>query len=278
MTSPNATDGPLIRASQNQTKGLDIADYDRFSPAAYLAEYYSSATHSEIDGVIKFYAENIGILQHCKDAAEIGGGPTIYQLIPIAPLCDRIVFADYLPANIDEVRMWASDTPGSFDWSAYIARTLEYENKEHGPMAVKARENAIKGKLTSFVHCNALWPDPIGEQYRHSFDLVSTHYVAESITCSQQDWKRVMHNILSLLRRNGYICMSVITGADRWRLAGEWFPACKLTQDDVTTYLRDNGIEILKLGTIPAAVTDPNADEFYGYTGVLCLYAKQSRV
>jgi hypothetical protein len=257
-------------------KGLGMGDYERFSPAAYLVEYYSSVTDSEVDGILKFYSENAGVLQYCNDVIEIGGGPTIYQLIPIASLCDRIVFADYLAANLDQVRMWASNAPGSFDWSAYIARSLQYENKEYGPEAVKARENAIKGKLASFVYCDALLPDPIGEQYRHSFDLVSSHYVAESIAHSKPDWKRAMDNILSLVKRDGYICMSFITGADRWRLSGEWHPACKLTEDDVATYLRDHGFEILKLAHIPAAVSDPNADGFYGYTGVLCLYAKRS--
>jgi len=254
-----------------------MGDYERFSPAAYLYEYYSSISDGEIDDVMKFYSENVGVLQHCHDVVEIGGGPTIYQLIPIAPLCDRIVFGDYLPANLDEVRRWASNAPGSRDWSAYTARSLQHENKDYGPEAVKARENALRGKLASFVHCDALKSDPIGEQYRHSFDLVSSHYVAESITRSKQDWQRVMDNILSLVKRQGYICMSFITGADRWLLADEWYPACKLTEDDVATYLRDHGFEILKLGHIPAAVSDPNADEFYGYTGVLCLYAKSER-
>jgi NNMT/PNMT/TEMT family len=268
--------GPTFAGLPAQAQGLGVGDYERFSPAAYLDEYYSSVAHSEIDGIIKFYSENVGVLQYCDDVIEVGGGPTIYQLISIAPLCGDIVFGDYLAANLDEVRGWASNAPGSFDWSAYIARSLQYENKEYGPEAVKARENIIKEKLTSFVYCDALRSDPIGAQYRHSFGLVSSHYVAESIARSKQDWQCVMDNILSLVKRDGYICMSFITGADRWLLSGEWHPACSLTEDDVATYFRDNGFEILKLGHIPAAVSDPDADDFYGYTGALCLYAKRS--
>jgi hypothetical protein len=253
-----------------------MADYEDFSPAAYLAEYYSSAGHSEMEGVLRFYAENVGVLQHCDDVIEIGGGPTIYQLISIAPLCGRIVFGDFLPANLDEVRKWASSAPDSFDWSAYVARSLQYENEEYGPVAVRAREDAIRGKLTSFVHCDAMQPDPVGEQFRQSFDLVSSHYVADSIASDKQEWKSVMDNILSLAKRDGSVCMSLITGADHWRLSGEWYPACKLTEDDISHHLRDRGFEILAQAHIPAAVSDPDADDFYGYTGVLCLYAKRS--
>jgi len=252
-----------------------MSTFDTFSPAAYLAEYYSEIS-SENDELLKFGAESAGLLGHCSNAVEIGGGPTIYQLISTAPACDRIVFCDYLQQNLDQVRAWASNSPESYDWSAFVETSLRYEGKQCGPEPVTARANAIKQKIASYLHCDALQLDPIGERYRHSFDLVSSHFVAEGITSNRQDWECVMANILSLLKPNGHIYMSFVSGADYWLVSREKYPACKLTQDDILNYLRAQGFAILKHAAIPAVVSEPDADGFEGYTGLVSLIAKRA--
>lgn len=247
--------------------------FDAFLPRAYLAEFYSEIL-AEDDALLKFFAENAGVLESCHEVVDIGGGPTIYPLISIAPLCRRITFCDYLRTNLDEVRAWASDKPESYDWSVFIERSLVHENKEHGPDAVKARESIVKEKIVDFLRCDAFQSDPIGEQYRHSFDVISSHYVSESITSNKRDWDRVMSNILSLLKPSGHIFMTFTEGLDYWLLGAERYSACNLTQQDIVTCLAQHGFSILKAHTI----FDPvSAGVQYRYAGRFSLYARREQ-
>lgn len=249
--------------------------FDGFSPEAYLAEYYSEIS-SENDALLKFSAENADLLEPCGSAVEIGGGPTIYQLISTAAACDRITFCDYLQSNLDQVRAWALNSPEGYDWSAFIETSLRYERKNCGPDAVTARANVIKQKLARYLRCDAFHSNPIGDRYRHSFDLVGSHFVAEGITSDRRDWERVMANILTLLKPGGHIFMSFVSGADYWLVSGKKYPACKLSRDDIFDYLRAQGFSVLRHAAIPAVVPEPDADGFEGYTGLVSVIAKRA--
>lgn len=39
-------------------------------------------------------------------AIDIGCGPTVHHAFPLAPFIREIHLADYLPANLAEVRLW----------------------------------------------------------------------------------------------------------------------------------------------------------------------------
>jgi hypothetical protein len=252
--------------------------FDLFSPKAYLAEYFPTSISTETDGHLKFMAENVYVLEYCHDVVEIGGGPTIYQLISIAPLCGKITFCDYKQENMDEVQAWKSGEPGSYDWSSHVQRSLVYEENDHGPDAVKAREETIRRKIANFLRADVNRPDPIGEQYRNSFDLVSCHFVTDGITSNKQDWERLTDNVLSLLKPNGYIFMSFAEGGDYWVVGDDRYPECNLTRDDIVTYFTERKLNILKIATIPACAPDvPDADDGYkGYRAVVSLYAKRA--
>src|SRR5689334_12770583 len=99
-----------------------------FNPRDYLQEYYSSIG-AENESLLQFFVTAYaGFEPDSLDILEIGGGPTVYQLISAAPFAKSITFTDYLSANVDEVKNWSEGSPDAFSWDPFIERSLAIEN------------------------------------------------------------------------------------------------------------------------------------------------------
>src|SRR5215210_6087673 len=98
----------------------------RFQALEYLEEYYPDREiGSENTALLAFYHSA------CRELSggtwlEIGGGPTLYQLISASTKVGSIVFTDYLGENLATVQSWLeANKPGL--WRSYIEATLRLE-------------------------------------------------------------------------------------------------------------------------------------------------------
>jgi NNMT/PNMT/TEMT family protein len=98
----------------------------RFQALEYLEEYYPDREiGSENTALLAFYHSA------CRELSggtwiEIGGGPTLYQLISASAKVGAIVFSDYLEENLATVKSWLeANKPGL--WRSYIEATLRLE-------------------------------------------------------------------------------------------------------------------------------------------------------
>jgi hypothetical protein len=60
---------------------------------------------------------------------EVGGGPTIWQLLSASKHVGNITFTDHMQDNVAAVERWAADAPSAFDWSPYAAFVARLERQ-----------------------------------------------------------------------------------------------------------------------------------------------------
>src|SRR3989338_6776464 len=116
------------------------SDYSMFSPAQYLEAFYGETDEgAEGSFLMKFFHDAYLALPDNLNILEVGGGPTIYQLISASSKAKEIIFSEYADENIAEVKKWLSADETAFNWDDYFKMVLKYE-----------------GKVTSFDNLNSI--------------------------------------------------------------------------------------------------------------------------
>ena len=115
-------------AQRPVAESLDVAAAykNHFNSREYLEEYYATIG-AENDQLLRFFATAYAAVPDGALLLELGGGPTLYQLVSAANAVAEIHFSDYLGQNLQEVVSWKDGLYDAFDWSAYFRRALEIE-------------------------------------------------------------------------------------------------------------------------------------------------------
>jgi hypothetical protein len=214
-------------------------DWAQFDPVAYLDEYYADVGPENFE-LLRFLAETYRELPKGGVLLDFGGGPTIYPLISAVTRFDEIHFAEYLEANLEEVRRWIQGDPAAFDWSDFIRKALELEAGQPCTDAeVGRRARQIRQCVTRLLRCDASRTPPIDRP--PAYDVVLTNFCAESATSDRGRWRSYMANIVSLLKPGGWLVMSALKGATRYAVGPRAFPAVDISEGDLIQLLGENG-------------------------------------
>lgn len=245
--------------------------FARFQPEDYLQEYYYEMGHENRE-LMKFFAAVYGNMPEDFVMAEIGGGPTIYQLISAAPKAKQIFFYDFLDTNLGQIRKWIDKKDDSFDWSQFFQYALEEESAAVLPKDINNREALLRKKLIISGHCD-IYSLPVIEAER-KFDLVSTNFVVDSATDDIQSWKHTLSNITSLIKNDGYLVMTSLLGADHWISGAADFPAVPLTKRIIVNFLEKQKFQILHdVEIVSDEQLDTNTTD-HGYSGMYFVLAQ----
>jgi len=244
--------------------------WTRFDPVAYLDEYYGDIGEENL-ALLRFCAETYAHVPRGGVLLDFGGGPTIYPLIAAASRVDEIHCADYLDSNIDQVERWLGGDPGAFDWTAFIAKTLELEGRDCTPEGVELRAKEIRRRVTRTMRCDASRTPPIARVER-PYDIVSTHFCAESATSDRDEWREFMANIVSVLSPGGWLVVSALKGATRYAVGSQSFPAVDICEDDLLGLLADLGLSGSEVRLHSVAADRPSRE----YAGLMFAAAQKS--
>jgi hypothetical protein len=251
------------------------ADFLTFKPTEYLEEYYSTVS-GENGKLLEFFASASDMLPNDLRILEYGGGPTVYQLLSYAIKARSIVFGDYLQSNTDAVRDWDMSTPGSHDWSPFTIAAIAAETGvEPSAEHANKREALLKEKISSFVRVNAFDKSQDTLDESEVFDLVSTNFVAESISSTHEQWSLALGNITSRVAVGGWLSMTVIRNASYWVSGGKRYPGFPVGQDDVVGALTSLGFDVKLVDQIDADIIDPSDPAYEGYDGMVFVLAQR---
>lgn len=235
-----------------------------FKPEEYLKTYYPALPESSVFGdakalksvseenlaLLRFYAKTQAELQPANEGLnmlEVGGGPTIYQLISLSKLVKRICFTDFLRPNLQSVENWIK-TGSDRRWFSYIKTALQYErgrpptNKE-----VMLREQQIKRKI-SLARYDVLRDRffvPVPEKYA----LVSSNFCIECISQSRTIWLQALKNISKRVAEGGCLVMTALRMASTYNIQGRILPATPINEEDVLSALLDLGFSNIEVSS-----------------------------
>ena len=194
---------------------------------------------------------------------ELGGGPTLYQLMNIARAVKEIHFTDYVEDNLAEVRLWKSGSRSAFDWTSFLraALMLEKDSAEVSKKEAAALAKELRRKIKSVKTCDIFKKD-LGVA-RRPYDIISTHFVAESATSSKAHWEAALKNIHRKLAKNGLLFMSALRGAKgSYKVLEQKFPAVKLYESDMEKGLKKAGFKVIRISSIRTEDKSNNYDGF----------------
>ena len=117
-------------------------------------------------------------------------------------------FSDYLESNLAEVRSWVEDEEGAFCWDEFIIGALKRERPqtEITEEAVRARKALVRHKLTGYIRCDIFDEDIL--EADTEFDLLSTNFVAESVSPNKSTVADVIKRFRGVLKPTGYLVMT----------------------------------------------------------------------
>ena len=204
-------------------------DYSDFDPVSYLRMRFTKEGNPEI---LASKFETLDFLHRfCHDysqfwdpsesvAVEIAGGPSILNLICIAPHVKRAVFTDLVPACLEQVELWKQKSPTAFNWSPFF----EYAVKEcaDDPTSdtiskVSQREDELRKKLSQMCTCD-LTQDPIiapEDIPEGGFNVLVTSGGFEAVAKDEEDFFCMLRKCNNLLRGGGYM-VAIIHAKQSW--------------------------------------------------------------
>ena len=245
-----------------------------FRPKRYLHEYYQHIG-PENTQLLQFFSRAYAqIFTGLKTAEvlELGGGPTIYQLISLSKYNVEIDFAEFAPQNLEEINRWITKHKNKFSWKKYFLRVHELEKNNFlipKFKSAKHHEDELRKKIRKLISCDIRDEFPLGTQNHRLYDIVSSHFVSESVTPSFPEWEKHLTRVTQFVRPHGYLVLSSIIQASRYKVGGRHFPAAPISQTDIYSVLKKLNFQLLDEDFVPAE------QQAQGYTGLHMLLAQK---
>ncbi|WP_165226600.1 guanitoxin biosynthesis pre-guanitoxin forming N-methyltransferase GntF [Aquisphaera insulae] len=204
--------------------------YRAFEPRDYLRQYYSRPQLAADDA--RLFRSLCDWLRRTgrvfPTALDLGCGPTIHNTFAIAPYALQIDLADYLPANLGEVRKWLNEAPDAHDWDALFRDVLTCEGASTAEL--ERRKALYRSRVSALLPCDLRCPNPLGWPAR--YDLVTSFFCPECVAKDRDEWGMVMSRVLGLVRPGGAVYFAAVGDAHRYAVLGRWFPCTPVREQD----------------------------------------------
>lgn len=228
---------------------------------------------------------------------DVGGGPTIYQHIPLMGVADSITHSEYLESNRNEIKKWREGI-SDFSWRSFFD-TFQAYLKSHPNISKAATqevqdrfrqmaqeentilENQLRGKIRDILPVDVFREDlGMGENEKR-FDLVNvgregsaqiitSNFCVESATADNNEWKRGIENITSRVPQGGFLLMTAIRNANWYKVGDERMNAVPVNAENLSAELKQQGFEIRNISELIGS-----EQEVVGYDGMVFILAKR---
>jgi hypothetical protein len=178
----------------------------------YLSTYYCQPPAVDEQVVLSFLVRHYPLVTSSPCAIEVGCGPTVHHVLPLAPFVSEIHMADYLPDNLEQVRAWRDHEPGAHRWQEYTAFTLAREGRLSDPAAVAHRETETRRKISQLLPCDLTSDRPL--PVTREYPVVASFYCAENIGVTTGQWRNVMRRLAGLIAPGGMLFLSALRETD----------------------------------------------------------------
>jgi hypothetical protein len=241
-----------------------------FDPNAYIYEYYNDLdlnwdfkSSSPLQNVgqensflLATYARIVlpiirRLLTPPIHMLEVGGGPTIYQLISLSKVVNSILFTDFLSQNVNTVCTWREGQDAF--WHPYIRQALKWEQACPILDQVLARERLIKSKLRfgQYDVMNDQWLNKDRDISSHPFQVVCSNFCIESATNDVAVWLDGIRHLSRKVASPGILVMTALGGSEGYQVGLDRFPALNIKASILRQALELQGFDKVTIFTQP---------------------------
>jgi len=247
---------PRLRTRITQWDTDTERPWDHLRPQTYFEDNYAEPHEADLHLAreLRLAWQEIGVVamvqQKDLEVIEIGTGANLYPVLAALPYASRLHITDVSQPVLDYLREQAS---GGLD-----RRWMKFGSTSIGYKAARL--------LMTYAEVQRLAIDDLAVA---DWDVVSMHFVAESITSSKGVFAHAMGRIYDGLAPGGHLLASFMLGSSGWTVAGAGFPAVPLSLRDVQEAAIEAGFELKGLTPITGGETPVRE----GYDGMCFLHA-----
>lgn len=227
-----------------------------WNPQEYLRQYYSTPyLPDDSQAILRFLFEQLSSAADNYDRAiDFGCGPALYAALIIAPHVQELHLADYLPANLRELRRWLEDEPEAHDWDVYFRSALELEQGgEPTATQVASRKAELRRKVTTLRAADIRRPHPLGEPEK--YDFVASFFCLESVATDYQEWEMFLNHLSTLVTPGGKLMLAALHRCHQYKVFGRTFATAYVDENDFVRLVPQLGFseDSLVIRVVPIA-------------------------
>lgn len=244
-------------------------DYGEFSPQDYLAEYYTEIS-DENENLLQFFHDTYSRIQPVDSMLEVGGGPTIYQIISASRRVAHIDFSEFLQANLTVVRSWLEKKPDSFNWDIYFKRVLEMEGKTPSHENMEELAGSVRTAVRRLTQYDVFREPPLvdGDPL---YDIIASNFCIEGIQTDRSIFEKQFRRMASYLKPGGLLALCMVKNATYYRVGKRRFPVVPVNETIMQDVLKKNDLSLVHIHSIQAV--DPDQ----GYEGMMMIRATKGK-
>jgi NNMT/PNMT/TEMT family protein len=235
-----------------------------FPARAYLEKYYSAVGDENsafLRAILRYLA---GTEASTDTVIEVGGGPSLFSLMAIAAHRRRafrhLTFTDLGWKNVAEVDCWLRDDPRQFDYQPL----LDWLHREVGAEQAIVTESLRNSRWDLR---NLDWREQPPIEWNRHYDVVSSHFFAESATSDEGDFLDLLRKVGGLGRPGAIVLLSFMCRSAGYRIAHQDFPAISVDEEGILDDLRRAGLDLVDPVLSTAPTEDPASQP--GYDGMV---------
>jgi hypothetical protein len=238
-------------------------------PREYLRDYYTTVEPDEL-ATIAFFVDAVRRAERGRPVLFFGVGPTLHHVFLAAETASEIHLADYLAANLAEIRRWLDRDPGAHDWRPFVRYTLQCEGVPHPTeRQVTEREELTRDRITELVRLDGRVRDPAPERYA----TVISAYCADSATSGRASWEPFLRNVVDRVGPGGLFVTAALRRSRGYVVGGKTFPSADIDEVDVREVLAP---ELAGSGVVE--VRHLSDDAAHGYAGIVLAWTRAGDV
>jgi hypothetical protein len=250
VTEPTLPPGVPVR-------NAEVA-WDRWPVQTYLAENYRQV-HPADAAVIAHHGAFYRDLapDSVPLALELGAGPNLYPLFLAASCSRRIHAVEPSAANLAYLRGQLAGGPDP-SWRAFHAACRRaVPSVPDSPVEALARVEVVTGDASTV------------EPGR--YDLASMHFMAESVTESEEEFRDLCRRFVGAVRPGGLLVAAFMENLGRFEMAGRQWPSFPVDAAGVVAAFAGEVVDL----AVSRIDDDPSLPA-WGYTGMVLLTARRA--
>jgi hypothetical protein len=235
-----------------------------FPARAYLEKYYNEVG-AENSAFLRAITDYLADHPASTDRViEVAGGPSLFSMFAVAAVRGRafrqVTFTDVGWRNIGEVEAWLRDDPRQFDYEPLLEWLRAEVDADAATLVDTMRSSA-------WDMCHFDWRSEVPVAWLRAFDVVSSHFFAESATDDEAELLSLLEKVGRLGKPGATVLLSFMCRSTGYRIAHQDFPAFDIDEHNISSYLERAGVKLLEpvLRTVPTE--DPSS--YPGYDGML---------
>ena len=214
---------------------------------------------------LKVSTESLSVL-------DVGTGPSIDQIISVAPYAYQIILAEYAASNRTELKAWLENEKSAHDWMPHFKKIItEVEGKDE--TEVEKRVAMVRKRVRAVVPCDITKDPPLPEEYLQQYDIVQSFLCLQAACETMEDCFAAIARMASLVKPGGKIVLYFIDqneaegmpGKSYYYVGSEIFFTLPISAASVVKALENAGLCDIML---TAKSADPLNQENFYYLGV----------